>query len=214
MIRKFPSSALFLDDEKKNLPYHESPFCQMAFSCFVNLPFLHFLRLIKLPQIINHLLFSYSSPFPVRSHHPQSGGSGATSSSSSSKMAPVADAVFESQGVAETQPAVQMRMPGDGSDSSSVQMTTEAPASIAMVTGLPPSGTLKRNKQRRIEVDYSLFHDDDTFCQASTSTSSSSSRPGAGAGAAPGTTTRVTKENDQNVQNVPLRRREFFDISL
>lgn len=128
-------------------------------------------------------------------------------------LAPLADSIFESRGVAETQPTTTShtvsRIPGDGSDASSsstmmINLATEA-SGLSLVTGLPPSGTLKRNKQRRIEVDYSLLHDDDTFSQASTSTSSSCR---SGGESRKGT---VTKENDQNVHNVvPLRRRELL----
>lgn len=118
---------------------------------------------------------------------------------------PPIDAIFETRGVVEAQPITIARMPGDGSDSCNLMNSaTEAAAAVgsgnnAIVTGLPPSGTLKRNKQRRIEVDYSLLHDDETFSsQASTSraTVAADSRK------------VVTKENDQNVHNVPLRRRK------
>lgn len=123
--------------------------------------------------------------------------------------------IYETRGVVESQPIMttsSTRMPGDGSDSCNLLNTAlEAGVSggASVVTGLPPSGTLKRNKQRRIEVDYSLLHDDETFSQASTSRA-------AGSAAAATTATNdsrktVTKENDQNVHNVvPLRRRKWW----
>ena len=135
-------------------------------------------------------------------------------------MTTTAEPIYETRGIVESQPVMAtcsssnsstaaLRMPGDGSDSCTLlNSALEAGSGGPVVTGLPPSGTLKRSKQRRIEVDYSLLNDDDTFSQASTSrgpADSSSSRSGnAGGGGV------VTKENDQNVHNVvPLRRREL-----
>lgn len=116
------------------------------------------------------------------------------------ERATVTESIFETRGVVESQPAVNAnvtRMPGDGSDASS--LLNPAIEIGGVVTGLPPSGTLKRNKQRRIEVDYSLLNDDEALGQASTSRTAigTDSRKG------------VTKENDQNVHNVPLRRRKY-----
>lgn len=132
----------------------------------------------------------------------------------------VEESIFETRGVVEIQPeSSNTRLPGDGSDAHSLLSMsgeTAATAGGVVVTGLPPSGTLKRNKQRRIEVDYSLLRDDDTFSQASTS---SSSRPGGSHNAVAmghvDSRKVVTKENDQNVHNVvPLRRREFQEFNL
>lgn len=121
------------------------------------------------------------------------------------------ESIFETRGVVESQPVTTARMPGDGSDScsllnSAIEAGCHSNVNSNVVTGLPPSGTLKRNKQRRIEVDYSLLHDDDTFSQASTSRAGGAVAPLHG-----GADSRkmVTKENDQNVHNVPLRRRKL-----
>lgn len=125
--------------------------------------------------------------------------------------------IFETRGVVESQPPT--RMPGDGSDACTLICNSALEAGVgggansaaALVTGLPPSGTLKRNKQRRIEVDYSLLHEDETFSQASTSRAAAAASATA---TSSGTDSRkvVTKENDQNVHNVvPLRRRKWRD---
>lgn len=133
------------------------------------------------------------------------------------------ESIYETRGVVESQPVTTARMPGDGSDHCSLGNSEAIEATAAsnnnnnnsggVVTGLPPSGTLKRNKQRRIEVDYSLLHDDETFSQASTSRAAAT---GAGAGVVAGSSDsrkKVAKENEPNVHNVPLRRRKCTRIT-
>lgn len=126
--------------------------------------------------------------------------------------------IFETRGVVESQPPT--RMPGDGSDACTLICNSALEAGVgggansaaALVTGLPPSGTLKRNKQRRIEVDYSLLHEDETFSQASTSRAAAAAASATATSSGTDSRKVVTKENDQNAHNVvPLRRRKWRD---